>query len=49
MEYGEIDRFDVTATCPHCTEETVVHQGELKNAEVTCQHCDKIFTIILND
>jgi uncharacterized Zn finger protein len=49
MEYGEIDRFDVTASCPHCTEVTEVLQGELRSNEVTCQHCDEIFTVILDD
>tara|TARA_Y100000310_G_C20010377_1_gene502669 strand:+ start:221 stop:370 length:150 start_codon:yes stop_codon:yes gene_type:complete len=47
MEYGEIKRFDVTADCPHCGEETDVTREEANDGVVTCQHCDKPYKIIM--
>jgi hypothetical protein len=48
MEYGEIYKFEVTATCPHCAEQTDVTQSEMRSKEVQCQHCDESFQVVLD-
>ncbi len=45
--HGEIMRFQVTARCPHCDEETDVLQDELDGGYCQCQHCDESFNISL--
>lgn len=49
MEYGEIKRFEVTADCPYCAEETNITRYEASDGVVDCQHCEKSFKIILED
>lgn len=44
---GEIVKFDVIARCPHCDNETMVIQSELRNRVAQCQHCDEDFKIYL--
>jgi transcription elongation factor Elf1 len=46
---GEITRFDVTARCPHCENDTSVSQDEARRLHVQCQHCDEEFQIYLAD
>ena len=48
-EFGEIVRFDVTARCPYCDNETSVTQDEARFRVVQCQHCDNEFKIVLAD
>jgi len=48
MEYGEIVKFEVTARCPYCDEETEVSEIELVVQEVCCQHCDSAFRVTPN-
>lgn len=45
---GEITRFDVTACCPHCDNDTEVTQSELGGRRVQCQHCDEEFRVYLD-
>lgn len=44
---GEISRFEVTARCPHCENDTEVSQDELSCRRVQCQHCDEEFRVYL--
>ncbi len=46
---GEITRFDVTARCPHCENDTSISQDEARRLHVQCQHCDEEFQIYLAD
>lgn len=46
---GEIKRFDVTARCPQCENETSVSQDEVRALAVQCQHCNEEFRIYLGD
>ena len=45
---GEISRFDVTARCPHCDNDTEVSQSELNSRRVQCQHCEEEFRVFLD-
>lgn len=47
MECGEIKKFEVTAECPYCSEETEVTQDDVSTRTTVCQHCDESFRIVL--
>ncbi len=45
---GEITRFEVTARCPHCEEDTSITQSEMNALLAQCQHCDEEFRLYLD-